>query len=107
MTELPPAIAAYFGSTHDADVDTLSTFFATDAHVHDERHDHVGLDAIRVWRIETHAKTPFTARPLDLIDRDGTFIVSVEVSGAFPNSPVILDHTFTLVEGRIASLDIR
>jgi hypothetical protein len=66
-----------------------------------------GLDAIRAWRVETYAKTPFTIRLLDLHDRDGALVVPVEVSGAFPNSPVVLDHTFTLIDGRISSLDIR
>lgn len=107
MADLPPALLAYFTSDHDADVDSLRTFFTEDAHVHDEHHDHQGIDAIRAWRLDTYAKTPFSTRPLAAQVQNGALVVPVEVSGAFPNSPVILDHRFTIVDGRIASLDIR
>jgi len=106
MPDLPPAIAAYFETDHDADVMALQAFFTADAHVHDEHHDYRGIDAIRDWRRDSYAKTPFTALPLDLLDSDGTLVVPAEVSGAFPNSPLTLDHRFTLVDGRIAALEI-
>ena len=107
MPDLPPAIAAYFASDPGADIATLAGFFTGDAHVHDEDRDHDGLDAIRAWRLDTYAQTRFVARPLDIQGRDGVFVVATEVSGSFPNSPVTLDHRFTLVDGRIAALDIR
>ena len=107
MPELPPAIAAYFNAAPDADAVALGKVFTTDAHVHDEGHDYDGIHAIRVWRIDTAAKTPFTARPLEFDDHDGRLVVSVGVTGTFPGSPITLAHTFTPVDGRIASLDIR
>ncbi len=107
MPELPPAIAAYFDAAPDAAAVALGEVFTTDAHVHDESHDYEGIDAIRAWRIDTDAKTPFSARPLELVDPDGTLVVLVEVTGTFPGSPITLTHTFTLVDGRISSLDIR
>lgn len=107
MLDLPPEIAAYFSAPHDADTAQLASVFATDAHVHDESNDYRGLDAIRAWRIDTHAKTPFTVRPVSVQERGGKHVVAAEVSGAFPGSPVMLDHSFTLADGRIAALDIR
>jgi SnoaL-like domain len=107
MLDLPPVIAAYFETPHDADVEQLARLFAADAHVHDEHNDYRGLDAIRAWRVDTHAKTPFTVRPVSLREQDGKHVVAAEVSGAFPGSPVMLDHSFTLADGRIAALDIR
>jgi hypothetical protein len=107
MPDFPPAIAAYFSASPDADIATLQEIFAPGAHVHDESHDYHGVDAIRAWRVDTYAKTPFTAHPLEMADRDGTIVVAVEVAGAFPGSPVMLAHSFTLADGRIASLDIR
>ena len=107
MPELPPALAAYFSAAHDADTAALEKIFTADAHVHDESHDHDGIEAIRAWRIDTYAKTAFTTRPLELVEGDGRRVVSVEVTGSVPGSPVTLTHTFTLVDGCIASLDIR
>ncbi len=106
MPDLPPAIAAYFASEQSSDGNALDACFIADAFVHDEKHDYRGIDAIKAWRLDTQARTPFTSRPLELHENDGRFVVSTEVSGAFQNSPVILDHTFTLTDGRIASLDI-
>jgi hypothetical protein len=107
MADFPPAVRAYFDAPSHADIQTLGAIFSADAHVHDERQDYVGLEAIRAWRIDTQAKTPFVARPLESRHVDDALVVSVEVSGAFPGSPVRLDHRFVLVDGRIASLDIR
>lgn len=107
MLDLPPAIAAYFTLAPDADTTALGAIFAADARVHDEARDHAGLEEIRAWRIDAHTKTPFVARPLAVQERGGTLVVSVEVSGSFPNSPLMLDHTFAMADGRIASLDIR
>lgn len=106
MPSLPPVIAAYFEVAPNADVAALNAVFAPDAHVHDEKNDYHGLDAIRNWRVSTFAATPFVVRPVDLTETDGAFVVRAEVSGAFPGSPVLLDHRFTLHEGRIASLNI-
>ncbi|CAN5447308.1 hypothetical protein BH11PSE5_BH11PSE5_26510 [soil metagenome] len=107
MPDLPLAIAAYFKAKADADVIMLGEIFAPDAHVHDEENEYTGINAIRAWRVETFAQTPFSTCPIDVSDRDGTFVVRVEVSGAFPNNPVMLNHSFALVDGLISWLDIR
>jgi len=107
MLNLPSVIAAYFQVAPDAEITALAEVFAPDAHVHDENNDFHGIAAIREWRVKTYAATPFVVRPVDLVEQDGTFIVRAEVSGAFPGSPVLLNHKFTLRDGRIASLDIR
>jgi hypothetical protein len=52
------------------------------------------------------ARTPFTARPVSLEAQDGTILVSTEVTGAFPGSPLILGHRFTLQDERITALEI-
>ncbi len=106
MQELPSAIAAYFASEKSTDADALSACYSDDAIVHDEKREYCGIDAITAWRLDTQARTPFTTRPLELKERDGRFVVATEVSGAFPNSPVMLDHAFTLANGRITALDI-
>jgi hypothetical protein len=80
MSVLPPAIAAYFGSAPAADINALRAFFSTDAHVHDAAREYDGLEAIRAWRLGTHARTPFTARPLDVYDRDGALLRSHEAN---------------------------
>ncbi|ALN75048.1 hypothetical protein [Aureimonas sp. AU20] len=106
MPLLPEPIALYFSLPTDATVADLARVFAGDAKVRDETRAYGGLDAIRAWRIDTMARTPFTARPLSVETKDGIVIVPAEVTGAFPGSPLVLDHRFTLNSDRIAALEI-
>ncbi|MCB8839300.1 nuclear transport factor 2 family protein [Aurantimonas sp. VKM B-3413] len=106
MPSLPDPIDIYFSLPTSAPVTDLARAFADQAIVRDEKRVHQGLDAIRDWRIDTIARTPFTARPLSVDEREGTTIVPTEVTGSFPGSPLVLDHRFTLQAGRIVSLEI-
>ena len=106
MLSLQEPIALYFTLASDASVVDLARVFAEDATVRDEEKEHRGLDAIRRWRVDTMERTPFEARPLSLEERDGAAIVPAEVTGAFPGSPVVLDHRFTLRDDRILTLEI-
>ena len=103
---LPESIAAYFASEPDATEGALASIFTANAVVHDEGKEHRGLDAIRDWRIDTMRRTPFTARPLSIAEKDGVVIVPTEVAGSFPGSPLTLNHCFTLRDGRVAALEI-
>lgn len=104
MLDLPETIAAYFDARPDATADVLGAIFSADAVVRDEARVHRGLNAIRTWRIDTMRRTPFVARPLSTAQSDG--IVTCDVSGAFPGSPIRLDHRFSLRDGRIVELQI-
>lgn len=106
MPILPQSIADFYQSEKSNDLAILTACFNADARVHDERHEYLGHAQIAAWRIDTQAKTPFTSKALELREEDGTFLVSTEVSGSFPNSPITLEHRFTLVDGLIADLDI-
>lgn len=106
MPNLPQAIADFYESEKSTDAAILTACFAADARVHDESHEHLGHAEIAAWRIETQAKTPFSSRPIDVREDDAIFRVSAEVSGSFPNSPIMLEHCFKLVDGRIVDLDI-
>jgi len=52
------------------------------------------------------AKYAATARPHTVAQDGRAHVVTCNVSGAFPGSPVDLRYTFTLARGRIASLEI-
>lgn len=106
MPHLPNPVATYFGLSPDADRAALVTVFAEDAVVHDEAREHRGIQAIRDWRVDTMARTPFTARPLSVEERGNTVIVPTEVTGDFPGSPLTLNHRFTLRDDRITALEI-
>ena len=56
---------------------------------------------------DAKAKYHHTVEPLAVSHGDGTTVVTVRVAGAFPNSPLDLEHVFVVEGGRIVSLEIR
>ena len=51
-------------------------------------------------------RTPFVARPLSVAESDGIVTVTCDVAGAFPGSPIRLDHRCRLRNRRIVELEI-
>ena len=107
MTEdLPRVLADYFVATNAHDVDAMSSAFAEDATVHDERRDHRGLAAIRTWMKETIEKYDYEVTPLDSSRASSKALVLVSLRGNFPGSPITLQYAFTLSGQKIAHLEI-
>jgi SnoaL-like protein len=103
---LPPAIDLYVRIENSGDVEALSQCFASDATVRDEGGTYHGLAAIKQWKAETKKKYGHTVAPLEIADRDGKTVLKAKLTGNFPGSPVTLDFSFVLEEGKIASLEI-
>lgn len=104
---LNETVQAFFDLPKPATTSEISTIFAPDAKVRDEARDHEGIDEITTWWRETNETTPFTAVPKSVEERDGLTIVTAEVSGSFPGSPVDLGHYFRLRGGKIEELEIK
>jgi hypothetical protein len=100
---LPVAVATYFAAE---DTTALTAAFTDDAVVQDEGKRMHGHAAIIAWRKETTAKYQPRFDPCALTEREDKIIVTAKVSGTFPGSPVNLDFTFSLRDGKIAALEI-
>src|SRR5437870_11140208 len=105
--KLPGPVAAYLAAEKAKNADMLTLCFADDALVHDEGRDYRGRDAIRAWKRAADAKYKYVFEPLDASVGEKTVELRARLTGNFPGSPVELDHTFTLANGKITSLDIR
>ena len=104
---LPGPIGIYFVSENAHDPSAIDTCFAADAIVRDEGRTIKGIAAIKAWRVETGEKYRHTVEPLGLSLQDGRVVVLSRVSGAFPGSPIRLEHIFEIDGDRITSLQIR
>lgn len=104
---LPAPVAAFFAAERDQDLDVLAGCFTEYAVVRDEGRTIEGPPAIQEWMKETKAKYQHTVEPIEVASRDGSTVVVARVAGNFPNSPLDLEHVFTIEGGRIASLEIR
>jgi ketosteroid isomerase-like protein len=103
---LPPAIELFVRIENSNDIEALAECFTPDATVRDEGHSYDGLDAIREWKAATKKKYQHTVAPLDIVQRDGKTVLRATLTGDFPGSPVTLDFSFVLKDGKILSLTI-
>ncbi len=81
---LPRTIQNYINASNAHDVQSILACFADDATVRDESATHRGKIDIERWATETIEKYKFQFKPLSTEDRDNETVLSVEVSGTFP-----------------------
>ena len=102
----PPVIQSYIAASNAHDVKGIMDCFAADGVVRDENATRHGKIDIRRWATETIEKYKFQFKPLSSQEGDNETVVSVEVSGTFPGSPITLDYHFTIGSDKISSLAI-
>jgi ketosteroid isomerase-like protein len=103
---LPAPVTEYLAADKAKDPDRVARCFIEDALVHDENTDYRGIAAIRAWKQSTNAKYAYVVEPLAASVSGQTVKLRARLTGTFPGSPVELDYTFTLADGRIAVLEI-
>jgi ketosteroid isomerase-like protein len=103
---LAPIIQKYIDASNAHDVKAVLACFADDATVRDENATMRGRVDIERWITTTIEKYKFQFKPLSSQERDDETLVSVEVSGTFPGSPISLDYNFVIANDKIASLTI-
>ena len=103
---LTPIIQSYVDASNAHDVKSILACFADDAVVRDENATRRGKIDIERWASETIEKYKFHFKPLNVERRANETVVSIEVSGSFPGSPVTLDYHFSVANDKISSLII-
>jgi ketosteroid isomerase-like protein len=103
---LTPIIQSYVDASNAHDVKSILACFADDAVVRDENATRRGKIDIERWASETINNYKFHFKPLSAEERGNETVVSIEVSGSFPGSPVTLDYHFTVANDKISSLII-
>ncbi|MGZ3519239.1 MAG: nuclear transport factor 2 family protein [Vulcanimicrobiaceae bacterium] len=104
--DLPTPIAIYIAAENRGDADAMAECFAEHAVVRDEGQTIDGLAAIKRWKAETKKKYNHTIAPLEVAQRDGKTVLTAKLTGNFPGSPVTLEFSFMLEEGKIVLLEI-
>jgi NAD(P)-dependent dehydrogenase (short-subunit alcohol dehydrogenase family) len=105
--QLPGPLAAYLAAEPTNDTEILERCFHPDALVHDEGRTIRGLDAIKSWKRDSHAKYRYSVEPLSSWVEAGACKVLMRVTGSFPGSPIELLYSFVVAGEKIASLEIR
>ena len=101
---LPAAVTRYLEAANRFDPETASRCFTPDALVHDESKDYRGTDDIHDWVQATSQKyrPRFEVKHFD--SKDDQVLLTAEVSGNFPGSPIELDYEIALSGGLISKL---
>lgn len=105
ILDLPTPVANYF-SADTSDSEAVAQCFTENAVVKDEGHTFKGRAAIRQWKEDASAKYQYTSEPFRCERRDGQVIVTSQLTGNFPGSPVNLRFFFRLEGDKIESLEI-
>src|SRR6266403_5330487 len=105
--DAPGPVTAYLAAEVAKDADAISCCFTEDGSVHDEGRDYRGRDSIRQWKQEVDAKYRYVLETVNAQRHGDSVTVRARLTGAFPGSPVELDHIFELSNDKIASLEIR
>jgi hypothetical protein len=104
--QLPRPISAYFEADQGDGV-SVSECFADDANVVDEGKIYAGRDAIRDWKVESSNKYTYAAEPFAIEEAGDKIVVTANLVGDFPGSPLDLRYFFVLKSEKIASLEIK
>lgn len=104
--DLPPVIAAFFEATNTRQFAGFLSLFTADGHVNDEANDYHGA-GIAAWIEQATAETKPVVEVVEVSGDGGQRVVTADVSGNFPGSPVQLRYFFTLEDDKIATLLIK
>jgi len=106
-TQLPDPIERYIQIANSGTPEAVPECFAPDAIVYDEGQTYEGVVAIKNWMAATKKKYGHSVMPLDLAERGGESVLKAQLTGNFPGSPVTVNFTFALADGKVRSLKIR
>ena len=104
MTNLPAPLDAYFAAANRGDRAAMAGLFADTAQVRDEGETHADRAAILAWFDRVGASYDPRYVIQDVESEGDASVVTVEVSGTFPGSPIVLRQRFETVGDRITGL---
>lgn len=101
---LPNVIAKLIKAQNNFDSAAYAQCFTETAIVFDEGKTHKGKTEIEKWIDKSNKEYKVTMEPLDYNEREN--ILSAEISGSFPGSPIILKFHFDITDGKIQQLKV-
>ena len=99
---LPNIISELVKAQNEFDSAAYANCFTENAEVFDEGKTHNGKAEIENWIDKANKEYKATMKSLDYNEN----ILSAEISGTFPGSPLVLKYHFELNDGLIQSLKI-
>ena len=101
---LPNIITKLVNAQNQYDSHAYADCFTDTAVVFDEGKTHKGKTEIQNWISNANSEYKTVMKSLDYNEKEN--ILSAEISGTFPGSPLVLKYHFELNDGLIQSLKI-
>ena len=101
---LPNIISELVKAQNEFDSTAYADCFTENVEVFDEGKTHNGKAEIENWIDKANKEYKATMKSLDYNEKEN--ILSTEISGTFPGSPLVLKYHFELNDGLIQSLKI-
>lgn len=104
--ELPKLVSQFVEAQNTYNSAAYTECFTENAIVHDEGKTHTGKEEIRRWIEEANEKYKSVMKPLRYDESGSNGVLTAEVSGTFPGSPIELKFHLGLKNGLIDSLNV-
>jgi ketosteroid isomerase-like protein len=104
--ELPKLIARFIETQNNHDNKAFADCFTDSAIVRDEGKTHTGKAEIRQWIEHANDKYQSLMIPHNYEESGSKGVLTAEVSGTFPGSPIVLQFHFVLKHDLIDSLKV-
>jgi len=101
---LPNIISELVQTQNNFDSHAYANCFTETATVFDEGKTHNGKTEIENWIATANSEYKAVMKPIDYNEKEN--ILSAEISGSFPGSPLVLKYHFEWNDGLIQSLKI-
>ncbi|WP_042721675.1 hypothetical protein [Flavobacterium sp. B17] len=101
---LPNIISELVKAQNEFDSAAYANCFTENAEVFDEGKTHNGKAEIEKWIDKSNKEYKATMKPVDYDEKEN--ILSAEISGSFPGSPIILKFHFKIVDEKIQHLKV-
>jgi len=103
---LPKVVTELTKTQNNFDSVAYAKCFTETAVVFDEGKTHNGRKEIENWIDKANKEYHATMKPINFVAEENTGILSVEISGTFDGSPLVLRYHFEIIDGQIQSLKI-
>lgn len=109
--ELSKPIEAFVHAVNAGDERTFASSFNQDAIVKDIGREIRGITAIADWARHEIFSVNVVLELMNAVAHEGQIIITLKVDGTFDRTglpdPLVMEHCFTIVEDKIASLTCR
>lgn len=104
--ELPQVVERFIETQHIFDSKAFAACFTESAIVHDEGKTHNGKEEIQQWIKHAMEEYKSVLEPLNYEQSGSKGVLTANVSGTFPGSPIALKFHFDIDSGKIQQLKV-